>query len=54
MENGKKNCVCLLLLHVQGPKSNIKAVGDYLGADGPLERKYIYIFIINFSPDPKL
>jgi hypothetical protein len=25
------------LLHVQGPKSNIKAVGDYLRADGPFE-----------------
>jgi hypothetical protein len=25
------------LLHVQGPKNNIKAVGEYLHADGPFE-----------------
>jgi hypothetical protein len=25
------------LWHMQGPKSNIKAVGDYLRADGPFE-----------------
>jgi hypothetical protein len=27
------------LLRVQGPKSNIYAVGDYLRADGPFEGK---------------
>jgi hypothetical protein len=27
------------LLHVQGPKNNIKAVADYLRADGPFEDK---------------
>jgi hypothetical protein len=30
------------LLHVQGPKSNIKAVGDYFRADGPFEGKNGY------------
>jgi hypothetical protein len=27
------------LLHVQGPKNSIKALGGYLRADGPLEGK---------------
>jgi hypothetical protein len=27
------------LLRVQGPKSNTKAVGDYLRADGPFDGK---------------
>jgi hypothetical protein len=33
------------LLRVQGPKSNIVAVGEYLRADGPFESKYD-----NFDP----
>jgi hypothetical protein len=37
------------LLHVQGPKNNIEAVGDYLRADGPFERKND-----NFDPVPGL
>jgi hypothetical protein len=30
-------------LHVQGPIKNIKAVGDYLIADGPFEGKSEYM-----------
>jgi hypothetical protein len=29
------------LLHVQEPKNNIEAVGDYLRADGPFEGKMV-------------
>jgi hypothetical protein len=30
------------LLHMQGPKSNINAIGDYLRADAPSEGKFNY------------
>jgi hypothetical protein len=35
------------LVHVQGPKNIIYAVGDYLNADGPFEGKNY-----NFDPVP--
>jgi hypothetical protein len=35
------------LLHAQGPKNNIDAVGDYLRKDGPFEGKNY-----NFDPVP--
>jgi hypothetical protein len=37
------------LLHVQGPKNNIKAIDVYLRADGPFQGKDDY-----FNPDPEL
>jgi hypothetical protein len=39
----------MVLLHVQGLKNNIKAIGDYLSADGPFEVKIHY-----FDPVPEL